>query len=155
MMYRPNGMFNLRFYANLYDSYIETRYGKDDALEQNEMLCYSFRLNLWTKLWDRLEVHASAYYNSPTQTLFWTKGSNYSIDCGLRADFLDHKLSVFVNGYDLFGLLKRDTYVSGPSVIVSETSRYNSTCVCAGFTLRFGNIELENEVQKGGEAAGQ
>ena len=155
MMYRPNGMFNLRFYANLYDSYIETRYGKDDVLEQNDMLCYSFRLNLWTKLWDRLEVHASAYYNSPTQTLFWTKGANYSIDCGLRADFFDHKLSVFVNGYDLFGLLKRDTYINGPSVTVSETSRYNSTCVCAGFTLRFGNIELENEAQNGGEAAGQ
>ena len=155
MMYRPNGMFNLRFYANLYDSYIKTNYGKDGTLEQNNMLCYSFRLNLWTKLWDRLEVHASAYYNSPTQTLFWTKGANYSIDCGLRADFFDHKLSVFVNGYDLFGLLKRDTYINGPSVTVSETSRYNSTCVCAGFTLRFGNIELESEAQKGGEAAGQ
>ena len=155
MMYRPNGMLNLRFYANLYDSYIETHYGKDDALEQNDMLCYSLRLNLWTKLWDRMEVHASAYYNSPTQTLFWTKGASYSIDCGLRADFFDHKLSVFVNGYDLFGLLKRDTYVASPSVTVSETSRYNSTCVCAGFTLRFGNIELENEAQNGGEAAGQ
>ena len=155
MMYRPNGMFNLRFYANLYDSYIETHYEKDDLWEQNAMLCYSFRLSLWAKLWDRLEVHASAYYNSPTQTLFWKKGAEYSIDCGLRADFFDHKLSVFVNGYDLFGLLKRDTYVNGPSVTLSETSRYNSTCVCAGFTLRFGNIELEHEAQNGGEAAGQ
>ena len=151
MMYRPNGMFNLRFYANLYESYIKT----DDALEPSEMLCYSFRLNLWTKLWDRLEVHASAYYNSPTQTLFWKKGANYSVDCGMRADFFDHKLSVFVNGYDLFGLLKQDTYIDSPTVTVSETSRYNSSCVCAGFTLRFGNIELENEAQNGGEAAGQ
>lgn len=155
MMYRPNAMFNLRFYANLYDSFIETRYGKDNTLEQNEMLCYSFRLNLWTKLWNRLEVHASTYYNSPTQTLYWKKGANYAIDCGMRADFFDHKLSVFVNGYDLFGLLKQDTFVSSPSVSVSETSRYNSTCVCAGFTLRFGNVELENDAQKGGEAAGQ
>ncbi len=155
MMYRPNAMFNLRFYANLYDSFIETRYGKDNTLEQNEMLCYSFRLNLWTKLWNRLEVHASTYYNSPTQTLYWKKGANYAIDCGMRADFFEHKLSVFVNGYDLFGLLKQDTFVSSPSVSVTETSRYNSTCVCAGFTLRFGNVELENDAQKGGEAAGQ
>ncbi len=155
MMYRPNAMFNLRFYANLFDSFIETRFGKDNTLEQNEMLCCSFRLNLWAKLWNRLELHVSTYYNSPTQTLFWKKGSNYAIDCGMHADFFDHKLSVFVNGYDLFGLLKQDTFVSSPSVWVSETSRYNSSCVCAGFTLRFGNVELEDEAQKGGEAAGQ
>ena len=59
MTYRPNGMFNLRFYANLYDSYIETDYGVGEVLVQNRMLCYSFRMNLWSKLWNRLEVHAS------------------------------------------------------------------------------------------------
>jgi hypothetical protein len=102
-----------------------------------------------------LEVHASGRYTSPVQTLFQEVGANYSIDCGMRTDFFDHKLSVFVNGYDLFGLLKQDTYIDSPTVTVSETSRYNSSCVCAGFTLRFGNIELENEAQNGGEAAGQ
>ena len=155
MTYRPNGMFNLRFYANLYDSYIETDYGAGDDLVQNRMLCYSFRLNLWSKLWNRFEVHASTYYNSPTQTLFGQKGASYSIDCGLRSDFFDHKLSVFVNGYDLFGLLRNQTVVGSPTVSSTSTFKYNSTCVCAGFTLRFGNVELENEAQQGGEAAGR
>ena len=154
MMYRPNGMLNLRFYANLYDSYIETNWD-DDNWVKNRMLCYSLRLNFWSKFWDRLEVHASAYYNSPTQTLFGQKGDSYSIDCGLRSDFFDHKLSVFVNGYDLFGLLKNQNTVDSPTVISSSTSKYNSTCICAGFTLRFGNIELENEAQQGGENAGR
>ena len=132
-----------------------TDYGLGNDLVQNRMLCYSLRLNLWSKLWNRLEVHASAYYNSPTQTLFGQKGTSYSIDCGLRSDFFNHKLSVFVNGYDLFGLLKNQNIVGSPTVISSSTSKYNSTCVCAGFTLRFGNIELENEAQNGGEAAGR
>ena len=155
MMYRPNGMLNLRLYANLYDSYIETNWGNDNGWVKNRMLCYSLRLNFWSKLWDRLEVHASAYYNSPTQTLFGQKGSSYSLDCGLRSDFFDHKLSVFVNGYDLFGLLKNQTVVSSPTASSTSISRYNSSCVCAGFTLRFGNVELENEVQTGGEDAGR
>ena len=155
MMYRPNGLLNLRFYANLYDSYIETNWGDDDNWVKNRMLCYSLRLNFWSKFWNRLEVHASAYYNSPTQTLFGQKGANYSIDCGLRSDFFDHKLSVFVNGYDLFGLLKNQNIIGSPTVTSSSTSKYNSTCICAGFTLRFGNIELENEAQQGGEAAGR
>lgn len=153
--YRPNGMLNLRFYANLYDSFIETDFGTRDNLVKNRMLCYSFRLSLWTKLWNRLEVHASTYYNSPTQTLFGQKGASYSIDCGLRSDFFDHKLSVFVNGYDLFGLLKNQNIVGSPTVSSASIFKYNSTCICAGFTLRFGNIELENEAQQGGEAAGR
>ena len=148
-------MLNLRLYANLYDSYIETNWGNDNGWVKNRMLCYSLRLNSWSKLWDRLEVHASAYYNSPTQTLFGQKGSSYSLDCGLRSDFFDHKLSVFVNGYDLFGLLKNQTVVSSPTASSTSISRYNSSCVCAGFTLRFGNVELENEVQTGGEDAGR
>lgn len=155
MTYRPNGMFNLRFYANVYDSYIETHYGALETLGKSEMLCYSLRLNLWTKLWNRLEVHASAYYNSPTQSLFSQQGARYSVDCGMRADFFDHKLSVFVNGLDLFGLLKQETINSSPSASTSETMKYNSSCICAGFTLRFGNIELENEAQTGGEEAGK
>lgn len=155
LTYRPNGMFNLRFYANLYDSYIETDYGVGEKLVQNRMLCYSLRLNLWSKLWNRLEVHASTYYNSSTQTLFGQKGNSYSIDCGLRSEFFDHKLSVFVNGYDLFGLLKNQTFVGSPTISATSTSRYNSACICAGFTLRFGNIELENEAQQGGESAGR
>ena len=154
MMYRPSGLLNLRFYANLYDSYLETSYG-DDNWVKNRMLCYSLRLSFWSKLWDRLEVHASAYYNSPTQTLFGQKGSSYSIDCGLRSDFFDHQLSVFVNGYDLFGLLQNQNVVSSPTASSTSISRYNSSCVCAGFTLRFGNVELENEVQTGGEDAGR
>ena len=76
LMYRPNGMLNLRFYANLYDSYIETNWGDDDDWVKNRMLCYSLRLNFWSKFWDRLEVHASAYYNSPTQTLSGQKGTS-------------------------------------------------------------------------------
>ena len=60
VMYRPSGFFNLRFYANLYDSYIYTEYN-GNPYESNKW-SYSFRLNLWAKLWNKLEVTASGYY---------------------------------------------------------------------------------------------
>ena len=155
MMYRPRGLFNLRFYANVYDSYLETDYGVLKTLEKNDLWSYSLQLSVWAKLWNRLEVHASARYNSPMQTLFNQVGANYSIDCGMRSDFFNHKLSVFVNGNDLFGLMRYSNTYTNPLSSGSYSSRSNSTYLCVGFTLRFGNVELENEAQTAGEKGGQ
>ena len=155
MMYRPNGMFNLRFYANVFDSYLETNYGMLQTLEKHSMWSCSLQLSAWTKLWDRLEIHASGHYSSPMQTLFNETGARYSIDCGMRTDFFDHKLSVFVNGNDLFGLMRYSNTYTNPSMQGSYSSRSNSTYLCAGFILRFGNVELENEAQTAGEKGGQ
>ena len=155
MMYRPNGMFNLQFYANVYDSYLETNYGALETLEKNDLWSYSLQLSVWAKLWNRLEVHASGHYRSPVQTLFNKAGTYYSIDCGMRTDFFDHKLSVFVNGNDLFGLMRYSNTYTNPLSSGSYTSRSNSTYLCVGFTLRFGNVELENEAQTAGEQGGQ
>jgi hypothetical protein len=154
MMYRPSGMFNLRFYANLYDSYLESDYGFSE-MKPSELWSYSLQLSAWAKLWNRLEIHASGRYTSPVQTLFQEVGANYSIDCGLRTDFFDHKLSVFVNGYDLFGLKRYNNTYTNPVMQGTSTMRTNSTYLCVGFTLRFGNVELENEAQTAGEKGGQ
>lgn len=155
MMYRPNGMFNLRFYANVYDSYLETHYGVLDQWEKNALWSYSLQLSAWAKLWDRLEVHVSGHYSSPVLRLYNQVGANYAIDCGMRTDFFNHKLSVFVNGYDLFGLMRYSNTYTNPISSGSYSSRSNSTYLCAGFTLRFGNVELENEAQTAGEKGGQ
>ncbi len=155
MMYRPSGMFNLRFYANLYDSYLESDYGTSGTLKPSELWSYSLQLSAWAKLWNRLEIHASGRYTSPVQTLFQEVGANYSIDCGMRTDFFDHKLSVFVNGYDLFGLRRYSNTYSNPVMQGTSSMRTNSTYICVGFTLRFGNVELENEAQTAGESGGQ
>ena len=119
------------------------------------MWSYSFQLSAWAKLWNRLEIHASGHYSSPMQRLFNQVGANYSIDCGMRTDFFNHKLSVFVNGYDLFGLMRYSNIYTNPISSGSYSSRSNSTYLCAGFTLRFGNVELEKEAQTAGEKGGR
>ena len=155
MMYRPSGMFNLRFYANVYDSYLESDYGTSGDLKPSELWSYSLQLSAWAKLWDRLEIHASGNYTSPVQSLFQKVGANYSIDCGMRMDFFKHKLSVFVNGFDLFGLKRYNNTYLNPLMQGTSSMRTNSTYICVGFTLRFGNVELENEAQTAGEKGGQ
>ena len=147
MMYRPSGFFNLRFYANLYDSYIYTEYNGEPY--KFDKWSYSFRLNMWAKLWNKLEVTASGYYSSPTQSLFSERHARYGINAGLRADFFDRKLSVYVNANDIFNWnsFGQDNY--SPNVQSNSNYKYNSRSIAVGLTFRFGKMELEQMARQG------
>ena len=147
VMYRPSGFFNLRFYANLYDSYIYTEYN-GNPYESNKW-SYSFRLNLWAKLWNKLEVTASGYYSSPTQSLFSERHARYGINAGLRADFFDRRLSVYVNANDIFNWNSWGNTNNSPYVQSTSNSKYNSRSVSVGLTFRFGKMELEQMARQG------
>jgi outer membrane receptor protein involved in Fe transport len=149
MMYRPSGFFNLRFYANLYDSYLETVF--NDTPYKSDMWSYSFRLNLWAKLWNKIEVTASGYYSSPTQSLFSEIHSRYGIDAGLRADFFDRKMSVFINASDIFNWNRWARSNNSPYVKSDANSKYNSRAVSVGVTFRFGKMELEQMARQGAD----
>lgn len=151
MMYRPNGFFNLRFYANLYDSYIKTEYEGHEY--ESDMWSYSFRLNMWAKLWNKLELTASGYYSSPTQSLFSERQGYFGVDAGLRADFFDRKLSVFVNANDIFNSNRFGHSNNSPYVQSNSSYKYNSRSVAVGVTFRFGKMELEQMARQGGEGA--
>ncbi|MBR0540240.1 MAG: outer membrane beta-barrel protein [Bacteroidales bacterium] len=149
VMYRPNGFFNVRFYANLYDSYIYTEY--NGRPYESNMWSYGFRLNLWAKLWNKLEVTASGYYSSPTQSLFSERHARYGINAGLKADFFDRKLSVFVNASDIFNWNSWGQSNNSPYVHSTSTDKYNSRSVSVGVTFRFGKMELEQRARQGAD----
>jgi len=149
VMYRPSGFFNLRFYANLYDSYIYTEYNGKPY--ESDLWSYSFRLNMWAKLWNKLEVTASGYYSSPTQSLFSERHARYGINAGLRADFFDRKLSVYINANDIFNWNSWGSTNYSPYVESISNSKFNSRSVAVGVTFRFGKMELEQVARQGGE----
>lgn len=154
MMYRPNAMLNLRFYANVYNSTIHTDYKDLLGIEHRvdkSMWSYSFRLNFWTKLWNKLEVHASARYNSPTQGLYSMRKARYGVDCGLRADFFDKKMSVFVNAQDLLNSASWGQTNESPYIHSTSDSKFNMRSISVGLTFRFGKMELERSAKTGSE----
>ena len=146
--YRPTGMFNMRLYANVYDYYFETKF--NDELVEDNSLVYSVRLNLWTKLWNKLEVHASGNYRSPQKSLFAERQANYSINCGLRADFFDRKMSVHINVNDIFNWNRWDNNTTNPYYVSYSSFKFNSRSISAGLVFRFGKMELERKAQVGG-----
>ena len=152
--YRPNGFFNVRLYANLYDYGYRLDQGAKGVLERDKV-SWSIRLNCWAKVLDKYQIFASANYSSPTISLAAERKARYFLNCGVRADFFKRKLSAFINVQDIFNWGK--TIGSGSSTtnpyLLSESNSFtlNSRYISAGITLRFGKMELENRTKEGAE----
>lgn len=151
--YRPTGFFNLRFYANAYNSGYTMFYEKLGKEVSDNMFSYSLRLNGWAKVFDKYQVHASINYSSPTQGLFSKRKANYNFNLGVRADFFKRKLSAFINIQDLFNWGARfgsGSENTNPYLLSESTNkRLNSRFISAGITLRFGKMELERQAKDG------
>lgn len=126
--YRPMAMLNVRFYANLYNSHLEYPLSQDEIVK-NDMFCYNFTMNVWTKLWKKLEFYAAAYYNSKTQTLYSYSQTPYGIDCGMRMDFFKNRMSLLINVNDLFDWNKTDNSIHQPTYDYYSTEKKESRYV--------------------------
>ena len=104
---------------------------------------------MWAKLWNKLEVTASGYYSSPTQSLFSERKGWFGVNAGLRADFFDRKMSVYVNANDIFNTNQFGQTNSSPYVQSTSNYKYNTRSVAVGVTFRFGKMELEQRARQG------
>lgn len=157
MTYRPSGFFNVRLYANLYDYGYRMEYNRNGIhqIYERDKWSWSLRVNAWAKLFDRLQLTASANYSSPTISLMSERKARYFLNMGMRSDFFKRRLSVFVNVQDIFNWGARigSGSINTNPYFLSDSTRkmLNSRYISAGFTLRFGKMELEKQA-KGGES---
>ena len=165
MTYRPSGFFNVRLYANLYDYGYRMEYDRVDEfgninhqIDQREKWSWSVRVNAWAKLFNQLQVTASANYNSPTLSLMSERKARYFLNMGLRSDFFKRRLSVFVNVQDIFNWGARigsGSTNTNPYYLSDSTRKMlNSRYISAGVTFRFGKLELEQKAKEGENETG-
>ena len=152
VMYRPSGFFNIRLNADLYDSYYKMDFENQTYTDYS--WAYSFHINMWAKLWNKLEVTAMCYYSSPTNQVFSTQHAHFGANCGLRADFFDRKMSVFVNAQDIFNTASWGMDNNSPYVQSTYTSKWQMRSIMVGLTFRFGKMELERAAKQGAEQTG-
>ena len=152
MTYRPTGFFNVRLFANLYN------YGYRWDGETNEKWSYSVRVNAWAKVFNQLQLTASAGYTSPTISLMSERKARYYLNLGARSDFFKRRLSVFVNVQDIFNWgakIGSGSSNTNPLYLSDSTRKMlNSRYISAGITLRFGKMELEQRAKEGDTEAG-
>ena len=152
MTYRPTGFFNVRLYANLYN------YGYLWNGVTTEKWSYSVRVNAWAKVFNQLQLTASANYSSPTISLMSERKARYFLNMGMRSDFFKRRLSVFVNVQDIFNWGKQigsGSSNTNPLYMTDSTRKMlNSRYISAGITFRFGKLELEQQAKEGSDEAG-
>jgi len=165
MTYRPSAFYNVRLYANLYNYGYRMEYDRVDEfgniehkVNENKKWSWSVRLNAWAKIYNQLQLTASANYNSPTIGLMSERKARYYLNMGMRSDFFNRRLSVFVNVQDIFNWgaqIGSGSSNTNPYYLTDSTRKMlNSRYISAGFTLRFGRLELEKQAKEGADAAG-
>ena len=160
MTYRPTGFFNVRLYANLYDYGYKMEYDRNGIhqVDQRDKWSWNMRINAWAKLFNQLQVTASANYRSPTIGLMSESKARYFLNMGLRSDFFKRRLSVFVNVQDIFNWgakIGSGSSNTNPYYLSDNTRKMlNSRYISAGFTLRFGKMELEQRAKEGDSETG-
>ncbi|MBR4135330.1 MAG: outer membrane beta-barrel protein [Bacteroidales bacterium] len=147
--YRLKAFMSIRFYGNIYYDHSLYRFRNESDPREFSNLGYSFRINYWAKLWKVLEVFASANYRSKSISLFTTTKPRYSIDAGLRASFLNRKISVHLDVKDIFNWNKTTSENNNPYLISTSTTKRTSRFISAGITFRFGKMELESKGRSG------
>jgi outer membrane receptor protein involved in Fe transport len=148
--YKLKSFMNIRLNTNVYQYHSENIFRNKEQTVITNCFTYSFRLNFWARIWKFLEINASGNYRSMTKTIFYESMPTYSINCGLRSDFWNRKISVFLNIQDIFNWGKRQNKYTNPYYITYYSNTYNSRFISAGITFRFGKIELEKQAHTGG-----
>ncbi len=158
VMYRLKAFMSIRFYANLYYMKSSFQFRKEETPYTVDNLGYSFRLNFWAKMWNVLEVNASANYSSKSVSMFTVTRPRYSIDAGLRAEFWKRRISIHLDVHDIFNWNKMGTDINNPYYTSNSTtwSSWMGRSIRGGITFKFGKMELEGaQAQAQGGQGGQ
>lgn len=150
-MYRPTAFFNVRLNAGLTDDWysVIVRVGEPPVVDR--MVSWNIRGKVWAKLWNKLEVFVSGYYESPGHgwSILTVSHERKGLDLGMSADFFDRKLSLYFNASDIFNWNSWGSTNINPYNTTTSDSKYTSRYVTFGVTLRFGKMELESRAQTG------
>ena len=150
-MYRPSGFFNVRLNAGLTDDWYSVIVRAGAPPVEDRMVSWNIRGKVWAKLWNKLEVFVSGYYNSIGHgwSILTLSHERKGIDLGMSADFFDRKLSLYFNASDIFNWNSWGSTNINPYNTTISDSKYTSRYVTFGATLRFGKMELESRAQTG------
>ena len=141
--YRPTGFINVRLNASVWN-YAYNYQGFND-----HRVSWVARLNVWAKVWNKLEIFANAHYRSKSIGLYSISVPERGFDFGVSSDFFDRKMSVYLNINDIFGMAQWGSNTTAPLYQTTGSESYDSRFVSLGITFRFGKMELESKARQG------
>lgn len=151
IMYRPSGFFNVRLNGGVAYRWYRLQVRPDEWSEKG-VPSWNIRLKVWTKLWNMLELFVSGDYSSralSSWNLMYLSEPRKGLNLGASADFLDRRLSLYLNVNDIFNWNNWGSTTTNPYYSTTSVSKWNSRYITFGATLRFGKMELESRAKTG------
>ena len=144
--YRPTAFFNLRLSASAYNFHYRIQFRPGEWSEDTDW-SGRVRLNVWTKLWDVLQVFGTVSYSTRQIAVMNIHEPEFRTDLGVSADLFDRKLSLYLNVKDVFGSVGEEWQTTNPYYQGGGRRTYGSQYISLGLTLRFGKMELESQAR--------
>ena len=144
--YRPTAMFNVRLNASLYNRSFHAQFREGEWYDES-MWTASARLNVWAKVWKRLQLFGNINYSTRALSLMQYSGPLFTADAGLSADFFERRLSLYLNIRDIFASNVQEWENTNPYYNTQGSSSSSSRYVSVGLTLRFGKMDLESQAR--------
>ena len=111
-----------------------------DADLQNNNLSYTGKLLSNMKVWKSMDIQFSANYMGPTATAQGEVKAIFTMDIGLKKDFLKNQLSVAAGVTDITNSRKMNIVSSGTNFQLEMMRRRESRVATVTVTYRFGKM---------------
>ena len=101
-----------------------------------------------------ISMQATGRYNARQVITQGYRKANYSMDLGLRKNFMNKLFTLAINCRDLFDSRRFETYTSGQNFTRHQINRRGGRRVSMTLTWNFGNMKQKKARQKGGNQNG-
>lgn len=147
LTYRPTAMLNVRLMASLYNQGYHMQF-REGELYDESLWTGSARLNVWAKLWERVQLFGTLSYSTRRLTLMQYSEPIFTADAGVSADLWQRRLSLYLNIKDIFASNVQQWGIANPYLATTGRRSASSRYVSVGVTFRFGKLELESRARK-------
>ncbi|MBR4482468.1 MAG: TonB-dependent receptor family protein, partial [Paludibacteraceae bacterium] len=132
--------------------YYQLGANEEYKIKRTDSFSWNARINANVKIISNLSAQISAYYNSPRIVAQGSVDQNYGLDLGIKANFLNKKLSISFSVKDVLDSRKKGRSITESTNFHQESFRTScDRSYRLTLTYNFGNMKSKNKDKKNGD----
>lgn len=132
--------------------YYQLGANEEYKIKRTDSFSWNARINANVKIISNLSAQISAYYNSPRIVAQGSVDQNYGLDLGIKANFLNKKLSISFSVKDVLDSRKKGRSITESTNFHQESFRTScDRSYRLTLTYNFGNMRSKNKDKKNGD----
>ncbi|TYQ00187.1 outer membrane receptor protein involved in Fe transport [Tenacibaculum adriaticum] len=142
---KPTNWWEMNLTGNTYNYKIEGQLSNSNESFENTSFNWSSRMSNTFSVFKSTKLQVDGNYNSQTVTSQGEEEDYYTINLGIRSDFLDNKLSLSAQVRDVFATNRRTSIVENPTLYNYHSQLSNAPNVSLTLSYKFNNYKVKEE----------